>query len=323
LKIVLAMLVVIFTLIGCQQTTGNQIIATTTSIPTTWITLENQRTEATFLEKVTMPLENCRGSMAVQQSINRSRSTTILLELNVTVGLEGSLLEAIKAKIETNFSIAIEETESQTFDTIVGVEAGKQVTYELEWFETWQVGEVVIDELDLQIPYRVRTGLQPELQTGLPQICPTFETPTLTTTMTDTPNPSQTYTNTPTITHTATQIPPTWTLTPSLVPSATNTLIPSPIPTHIIPTVTATISPIINTGYPCEAQVIDNDSTALNVIRAYASPNAILISPIQPNESVNIIQRRTVSGIIWYEIMYSGGRGWIAIDYLILQPNCP
>ncbi|MAU10150.1 MAG: hypothetical protein CL607_10035 [Anaerolineaceae bacterium] len=157
-------------LAGCNQTYGTDF-SSVTPFPNELIAIDNQHTATEFLETVKIPLENCNGSTPVSVNINRERSTTTTIELSVAGNVEVGITDVAKAVIEASLSVKEGETNSFGIDVQVGVEPGTLVTYELMWYETWQVGEVVIDAHNLRIPYRVRTGLQPDLQSGDQLLC--------------------------------------------------------------------------------------------------------------------------------------------------------
>lgn len=139
------------------------------------------------------------------------------------------------------------------------------------------------------------------------------DTPTVTTTLTDTPTSTSTSTHTSTATNTPSN-------TPTNTPTNTDVFISSPIPS---PTLT-----LVSSGsgsYPCEARIVESNSSSLNVVRARASSSAPLVRPVTPNDPVTITSGSIVSGITWYQITYGTpqSNGWIPIDYLVPSQSCP
>jgi hypothetical protein len=244
-------------LVACGQTPSSALSPTASPIPQDWITFQNQSTETVFIETVSIPLENCNGNRPAMSETTRERSTTTTIQLGVSGGLEAGIPEVVKVTLAAEFNISEGETRSASQNVRVEVDPGTQVTYQLTWYESWQVGDVVIDNLNLTIPYRVRTGVQSELRSGSPQACPTTTilspaTPTETPTLTLTPAPTDTPTltpRTPALTDKVTDVPTdtdTPTLTPT-VPSPTDTATVAPIPTY---TATQMPTPILPTDTP-------------------------------------------------------------------------
>lgn len=148
--------------------------------------------------------------------------------------------------------------------------------------------------------------------------------PTLTPSNTPTLTPTSTPSNTPTVTNTS---------TPTHTPTNTEVFISSPTPTAtsvILPNTpisspTSVSSSSGSLSYPCEARIVESNSSSLNVVRARASSSAPLIRSVSPNDPVTITSRSIVSGITWYQITYGTPQstGWIPIDYIVPSQSCP
>ena len=119
-----------------------------------------------------------------------------------------------------------------------------------------------------------------------------------------------------------TPVPPTATptdvpATPTTAPTQTS-IPPDPVsPSPILPTPIVLIK-----GYPCEASVVTNRGTILNVVRDF--PNGKVSTSVKPGETLNIV-RESGGTELWYEIENNAGRilGWIKPEYVSLQANCP
>jgi formylglycine-generating enzyme required for sulfatase activity len=199
-------MIVIFVFFMLSRTQSKPVsVVDATSIPNSWIVIENPVTELVFLEKVPYPLENCNGSAPITTNQERSRTTTTAIELTVSGNVETDVMLAVQARIETTFNISEGETKSVKQNIQMSVGPGNRVTYELTWNESWLTGNVIINELDLTLPYRVRTGLQLIVESGAPERCPTSIVAAQDTTV---PLPTPTITTEPVAGETSTD---TWT----------------------------------------------------------------------------------------------------------------
>ncbi len=237
----------------------------------------------------------------------------------------------VKAKLEAAFSVKSGETVGSDQNFTLRADAGRRITYEVTWSETWQVGEADIN--GVTIPYEVRTGLKADVGSGAPESCPA--TPTAHAVSTTT-TPLSTYTSVPPTTTPvppssvpASPIPPT--VIPTVEPTVTSVppslVIPSPIPPTMTSSPTNTLQtsqqPITALSYPCSANVVSSDVTILNVVRADASENAPLVNPVRPNATVLLLGYVKTSSK-WYQIRYDDAKsiGWIPAEYIITSVKC-
>jgi hypothetical protein len=300
-----------YLLASCGTPTPVAIAPTPSPFPSDAIIYQNQRTEKEFLENIEIPLENCNGSRPASSQINRERSTTTTIELGVSAGLEAGIAEVVKANVAVQFDVSEGETRTASQNVTVEVDAGNQIIYELTWYETWQVGDAVIDSLNLTLPYRIRTGVQGELRSSTPTPCPiavVIATDIL---------PPQIASDTPIVT-----IP-----TATNMPSATPTQPPQP--TQLLAIATVFVSAATATqGYPCEGQIISRipETTMLNVVRLSPSTSAPSNDPIQQSTKIIILERlqKTLTEM-WYRTanMESKSIGWILSQYVVLSKSCP
>ncbi len=341
MKILLYAFIVAF-LTACGGNASETLPTTPTDIPLEWIRIENQHTERELFTNNLIPLENCNGNRPVSLSFSRSQSTTTTTEFSVGGELEAGIREIATVKILAEYNVQNGETVSASQEYQVEVEGGTRVDYEINWYETWQAGEVVIDEYDLRFPFRVRTGLEGELSSGTAQLCPTTET--LTNTPSDTPTLTFTPTDTLTYTPTSTDVPPTdipsptdtdapaatFTAIPTIIPAATH--IPTTEPTQMeTPTVARTLTSIpvsLTPGmgtYPCYGTISSDSSGPLFVI--YIRPISSLspIASIMPGTQVVILDDTLESGRKWYQIQYDNNQkaGWLWDNYVLLSDVCP
>lgn len=290
---------------------------------------QNQHTETVFLESVDIPLENCNGSSPVSVDTSRSRTTTTTIELKVSAGLDADLYVAVKAHIALEAGVT--EGEQRTFNQSVKVEVlpGKMVNYQLAWNETWQAGEVVVDNNTPPIAYRVRTGLQPKLSSGMLQTCPkvvqTEEAALKTSPATVTYTVAPMATSTPQATATATT-PPTATSTLQPTATSTATIVVTLTPTSPpIPTATPRVEPSKAPAYPCPATISTEYGSRLNVVRSFPTDSSR--TSIDAGRAIKILKRsEVVSGDPLYQIADAETiqlLGWIPIQYVILSDWCP
>jgi uncharacterized protein YraI len=132
-------------------------------------TIENITNEEEFYSESNISMENCHGTSDVEQTVTRTETTTV--EVQIGTDLAAELEGFVKARLETRFNVRINETKEVSQSFTVRVQAASSVEYKIRWYETWRVGELVIEELSMRIPFRVRTGLEGRLGTGQPQSC--------------------------------------------------------------------------------------------------------------------------------------------------------
>ncbi len=328
----------LFTLIfvaltSCSGSETATLPTTPTDIPLEWIRIENRRTERELFTNNLIPLENCNGNRPVSLSFNRSQSTTTTTEFSIGGELEAGIREIATVKIQAEYNVQNGETVSASQEYQVEVEEGTRVDYEINWYETWQAGEIVIDQLGLRFQFRVRTGLEGELSSGAPQLCPMTET--LTNTPSDTPISTFTPTDTLTYTPTATDVPPTDTPPPTdtNVPTATFTDVPTDAPTATQTATTAPTQTEVPTtadvpieAYPCEGQTVFRSSALLNVVRANPSAGAPLRNPVAQGITVSILAKvENTRFDVWYQIADADEvlLGWIPVEYVTPSQFCP
>ncbi len=288
---------------------------TPTPIPPDLIRIENRRTEREFFTTNNIPLENCNGNRPVTLSFSRSQSTTTETQFSVGGELAAGIATAISAKIQAEYDVRNGETITASQDYRVEVDPGKQVAYQINWYETWQAGDVVIDALDLRMPFRVRTGLEGELSSGASQSCPVPPPSAEMTTRATTPALTSTPTFTPIYTHTAADTP---------IPEPTQTSISRPAGTASLPPPT-----LESRSYPCEAQIISSSpsATMFNVVRAVPSSSARVVRSIQQGTAILVLERvvEASGNTILYRIADVRGSslGWITSEYVVLSGSCP
>jgi hypothetical protein len=290
--------------------------------PTPIVRFENVHTEREPFTTNSVPLENCNGTDKVTQNVSRTQTVTVDTEYGASGELSGGIKGVLDAKLQAQFNVKNGESKEFKQEYSIPVDAGKRVAYEIRWYETWQVGDAVIDNLNLRVPFRVRTGLEGELGSGAPQSCQSANVPT--TAATDTPVPPTAMPQ-----PSATPVPPTSTPQPSATPAPSQSpteisVLPSPSkPTLVPPTFTA-----VAKAYPCDATIISpgNTATLLNIVRLKPQQTADLQAPIQAKTHVRIFESTADSfSNRWYRIHdLQGSRlGWIPSEYAALASNCP
>lgn len=202
--------------------------------------LQNQKTERVLADSNDWVVDNCGGSGDAKRVIGRGRESTVSIELGVELELNIEL--GVKLRLQAHFGRQEGETLSYSDGVEVNVAPGSSVRYQLQWYETWQTGEMVLGVVGLTIPYRIRTAFDADTK-AYSQECPT-KTATLATA-----SPTLLWSSTPQETDyppTFTSIPVTTvipsftpTATTSATPTATNTTLPTPTAN---PTATATAS---------------------------------------------------------------------------------
>lgn len=157
-----------------------------------------------------------------------------------------------------------------------------------------------------------------------------LEPPTTTATYTATSTPSQTPTPTASLTYTFTVSPSntvTETATLTNTPTVTTTYTPivsdeSTLP----PEATLVITVTVSSAYPCDAAIVFNNSTLLNVVHVSPSDRSSFRAPIQQGAQVQILERAQENRTdFWYQIADSAGEelGWIPVRYVIPSDACP
>lgn len=132
--------------------------------------------------------------------------------------------------------------------------------------------------------------------------------------LTATPTPSKTLLPTTTPTPTATN---TLLVTDTREPTLTSPAPLTPRPSIISRT------PAAFGQYPCTGTIVDNGTSQRNIVRATPSVDAVLVSPVLPNEKVQVSEKETNKGVLWYKILYGKHTGWIQQDDISLDDNCP
>ena len=109
----------------------------------------------------------------------------------------------------------------------------------------------------------------------------------------------------------------------TFVPSAMPEYVPPtprPTATNVSAATTPTAAP--SSGiYPCEGTIIASTVSSLVVVRALPRTTAPLVTPIQPNIRITILDGQ---GGDWYRISYgTANNGWIPQEYVIADSTCP
>jgi uncharacterized protein YraI len=163
---IIIVIISLLALSACEPAGGSSTPSATSAHDAT---IENITNEEEFYSESNISMENCHGTSDVEQTVTRTETTTV--EVQIGTDLEASLEGFVKARLETRFNVRINETKEVSQSFTVRVQAASSVEYKIRWYETWRVGELVIEELSMRIPFRVRTGLEGRLGTGQPQSC--------------------------------------------------------------------------------------------------------------------------------------------------------
>lgn len=304
-------LVVLATMLLLSACSSGAATLQPSDTPTPVVRFENVHTEREPFTTNSVPLENCNGTDKVTQNVSRTQTVTVDTEYGASGELSGGIKGVLDAKLQAQFNVKNGESKEFKQEYSIPVDAGKRVAYEIRWYETWQVGDAVIDNLNLRIPFRVRTGLEGELGSGAPQSCQSANLPTAG--ATDTPVPP---TSTPQPSDTP--VPPTSTPQPSAT-AVLSTATPQPSATPVIAT------PASAKSYPCEGTIVFDTGGLLNQVKVSPDINSPSKPAVQQGSKVVIKTKQINSGITWYQIEYANPSqtGWITSQYVNLSSSCP
>jgi len=197
------LMVAIIILASCD-TSVPTLPGTPTAIPSGWIRRENAITQRRLVEQSTPRINNCSGG-STSNEISRGRSTTVVMSLSISAEVEANILTAVKGTLGAEFNVEEGETISANNSVTLTLNEPMIVNYVIQWYETWEVGTVVIDNLELSFPYEVRVGIDADIIGNQRETCLT-------------PSPSNTFSPTPIPTDTP---PATWTPTWTIFPQPT------------------------------------------------------------------------------------------------------
>ncbi len=78
-------------------------------------------------------------------------------------------------------------------------------------------------------------------------------------------------------------------------------------------------------GYPCDGMIVFSGGGLLNQVRITPQMNAPFRPAVQQASTVNIFDRRSNDGKVWYQMEYENGanQGWIPIEYVNASELCP
>lgn len=203
----LIILLTAITLSACGSPSPN-LPGSPTAIPSGWIRYENSVTERRPVGQSTPRINNCSGG-STSREISRGRSTTVVMSFGISAEVEANILTAVKGTLGTEFNVEEGDTTSESDSVTVTVSEPIIINYVIQWYEIWETGTVVIDNLGLSFPYEVRVGIDADIVGNQRENCLT-------------PSPSNTFSPTPIVTD-----PPTATDTPVFTISPTLTMMPT------------------------------------------------------------------------------------------------
>lgn len=161
-------------LAGCDNTPPQALVATLTDEPGL-VQRVNQRTESVWIDSIPIVLDNTGNALPVTTQIERERATTTTIRITATAELGAEITEMIKAGIALEFGIEEEETVSSRQEFTLSAAADTRVVYVIDWYETWQVGDLQASGLEGEVHYEVRTGIRGDLRLARPDEVPAIE----------------------------------------------------------------------------------------------------------------------------------------------------
>ncbi|MEM7334900.1 MAG: hypothetical protein AAF490_22675 [Chloroflexota bacterium] len=247
-------LMLVILLVSCAPE-GTEVTTISTSIPTpvpatatptptsvligeSDITIDFNNQEVREVNRFITNQNNCGGNSELENTVEKSLAIehvmTVGNELSVTAegqvsvfGTGVTLGSTIAAQLGYSYGVVEELTQSMS----VKAQPQSFVEHEIKLLEIWDVGNsvVVIDGVEVNIPFSIRSDFAIELVESRVIDCPTptpTSSPFPTATATPTVTPTATPTQTPEIVFTPT---PTSQFDPTLTPTPENT--PTPMPT--------------------------------------------------------------------------------------------
>lgn len=161
-------LVACFLLASCDDIPPDALAATLTAQPDL-IQRVNQRTESVLIDTIPVTLDNIGNASPVSTEIERERATTTTVEVVASVEIGAEVTEIIKAGIALEFGVTQEQMVASRQSFTLTAEADTRVDYVIDWYETWQVGDLLAPDLQAELHYRVRTGIRGSLRVAGPE----------------------------------------------------------------------------------------------------------------------------------------------------------
>ncbi len=161
-------------LAACDNTLPEALVVTLTAEPGL-VERINQQTRSVWVDSIPIVLDNTGNTVPVTTEIERERATTTTVHITASAELGAEITEMIKAGIALEFGIKQEEMIASRQVFTLSAAANTRVVYVIDWYETWQVGDVRASGLEGDLHYEVRTGIRADLRLARPEEIPTIE----------------------------------------------------------------------------------------------------------------------------------------------------
>jgi hypothetical protein len=117
------------------------------------------------INKLTIPIDNCGGTVSVRQKYSQTQSfiKQINTEVSAKIGVEIPLAVWFRmiAELQAKYGFEQGEVDSRTIEYEMGAEPRSKVVYVVTWKEVWDSGtaKVISSQKGFSVPFRVRTNL--------------------------------------------------------------------------------------------------------------------------------------------------------------------
>lgn len=123
-------------------------------------------------ESHTITTNNCNGSGTMDHIATRgfTRQATVNLLVNFELGTERQ--NAIKGALRVQYEREEGQILTAEHEIRLSIAAGTSLTYTINWYEVWQVGEATIEGTNVLVPYEMMTGIYGEVPFSQANPCP-------------------------------------------------------------------------------------------------------------------------------------------------------